>query len=149
MDAHLAHPYTATVSVPGSTGIGAEHDDFGLRWQSEATTPLSTASDPGQSGVALRFPPQSKKFGCGFAATSHNSRRMVAVYGCTPCGLETRGTADWKSAPRYTHTSSGEGRVRTPRTSARFAHLNFKLRKVLTIKIGILRFMGRGKVMHC
>ena len=33
-------------------------EDFGLRWQSAAATPLSYACC--QSGVALRFPPQSK-----------------------------------------------------------------------------------------
>src|SRR6266542_1013478 len=36
-------------------------EDFGLRWQSAAATPLAIA-DTFQSGVALRFPPQSKKF---------------------------------------------------------------------------------------
>jgi hypothetical protein len=42
--------------------------DFGLRWQSEAATALSQCDwcsmgrkRPAKSGVALRFPPQSKK----------------------------------------------------------------------------------------
>ena len=35
--------------------------DFGLRWQSAAATPLSDRAHTFQSGVALRFPPQSKK----------------------------------------------------------------------------------------
>ena len=34
---------------------------FGLRWQSAATTPLFDFGQSFQSGVALRFPPQSKK----------------------------------------------------------------------------------------
>ncbi len=38
---------------------------FGLRWQSAATTPLSVRLVTSQSGVALRFPPQSKICGCG------------------------------------------------------------------------------------
>jgi hypothetical protein len=36
--------------------------DFGLRWQSAAATPLFDCGHTFQSGVALRFPPQSKKF---------------------------------------------------------------------------------------
>jgi hypothetical protein len=35
--------------------------DFGLRWQSAAATPLFDCGQSRQSGVALRFPPQSKK----------------------------------------------------------------------------------------
>jgi len=37
-------------------------EDFGLRWQSEAATPLFGCEATPQSGVALRFPPQSKIF---------------------------------------------------------------------------------------
>lgn len=46
---------------------------FGLRWQSEAATPLSTVVSRAiveslsscESGVAIRFPPHSKTgFGC-------------------------------------------------------------------------------------
>jgi len=33
---------------------------FGLRWQSAAATPLFDCGQSFQSGVALRFPPQSK-----------------------------------------------------------------------------------------
>jgi hypothetical protein len=33
---------------------------FGLRWQSAAATPLFACGPSFQSGVALRFPPQSK-----------------------------------------------------------------------------------------
>ena len=36
-------------------------EDFGLRWQSAAATPLFDCEQSLQSGVALRFPPQSKK----------------------------------------------------------------------------------------
>jgi hypothetical protein len=36
-------------------------EDFGLRWQSTAATPLFDNGQSFQSGVALRFPPQSKK----------------------------------------------------------------------------------------
>jgi hypothetical protein len=39
-----------------------------LRWQSAAATPLFDGAQRCQSGVALRFPPQSQKFGCGYAA---------------------------------------------------------------------------------
>jgi hypothetical protein len=42
--------------------------NFGLRWQSAAATPLSAWSVVFQSGVALRFPPQSKVRDCVFAA---------------------------------------------------------------------------------
>jgi hypothetical protein len=48
--------------------IGEIIEDFGLRWQSAAATPLFDCGQISQSGVALRFPPQSKKFGCGFVA---------------------------------------------------------------------------------
>ena len=36
-------------------------EDFGVRWQSAAATPLFDYEPSFQSGVALRFPPQSKK----------------------------------------------------------------------------------------
>jgi hypothetical protein len=35
--------------------------DFGVRWQSAAATPLFDCGQSFQSGVALRFLPQSKK----------------------------------------------------------------------------------------
>ncbi len=38
-------------------------EDFGVRWQSAAATPLFDYEQSFQSGVALRFPPQSKKIG--------------------------------------------------------------------------------------
>ena len=37
-------------------------EDFGLRWQSAATAPLFECGTRCRSGVALRFPPHSKKF---------------------------------------------------------------------------------------
>jgi hypothetical protein len=39
----------------------AHREDFGLRWQSIAATPLFDCGQSFQSGVVLRFPPQSKK----------------------------------------------------------------------------------------
>jgi hypothetical protein len=36
-------------------------EDFGLRWQSTAATPLFDCGQSFQSGVALRFPPHFKK----------------------------------------------------------------------------------------
>jgi hypothetical protein len=52
-------------------------EDFGLRWQpaeakrsedwSAVATPLFDCGPNFQSGVALRFPPHSKKFCCGYA----------------------------------------------------------------------------------
>jgi hypothetical protein len=60
-----------TQSVPGffisafpallSVRIIACREDFGVRWQSAAATPLFDCEQSFQSGVALRFPPQSKK----------------------------------------------------------------------------------------
>jgi hypothetical protein len=42
-------------------GVGERGtENFGLRWQSAATTPLSVRQEASKSGVALRFPPQSK-----------------------------------------------------------------------------------------
>ncbi len=41
---------------------------FGVRWQSVAATPLFDCGPSSQSGVALRFPPQSKKIWLQFAA---------------------------------------------------------------------------------
>jgi len=56
--------------------IGRSTLDFGLRWQpaeakrsedwSAAATPLFAGGQSFQSGVAFRFPPQSKFFGCGW-----------------------------------------------------------------------------------
>jgi len=48
-----------------SPGIIVRREDFGVRWQSAAATPLWDADQHCKSGVALRFPPHSKKFGCG------------------------------------------------------------------------------------
>jgi hypothetical protein len=42
--------------------ILGRREDFGLRWQSAAATPLFDCGQSFQSGVALRFPPQSKKY---------------------------------------------------------------------------------------
>ena len=39
-------------------------ENFGLRWQSAAATPLWNTDQRCKSGVALRFPPHPKKFGC-------------------------------------------------------------------------------------
>jgi hypothetical protein len=39
----------------------ARREDFGVRWQSAAATLLFDCGQSFQSGVALRFPPQSKK----------------------------------------------------------------------------------------
>jgi hypothetical protein len=50
--------------------IIARREDFGVRWQGAAATPLWNAGQHCKSGVALRFPPHSKKFGCGLAALS-------------------------------------------------------------------------------
>ena len=46
---------TATIKIIHS------REDFGLRWQSAAVAPLFDYRPSFQSGVALRFPPQSKK----------------------------------------------------------------------------------------
>jgi len=45
-------------------------EDFGLRWQSAAATPLFGYGQSFQSGVALRFPPQSKKNGVRLRRTA-------------------------------------------------------------------------------
>jgi hypothetical protein len=37
-----------------------ETQSFGVRWQSTAATPLFARRFASESGVALRFPPQSK-----------------------------------------------------------------------------------------
>ena len=39
----------------------AEAKPFGVRWQRTAATPLFNCGQSHQSGVALRFAPQSKK----------------------------------------------------------------------------------------
>jgi len=61
---------------------------FGLRWQSAAATPLSDARQqneltkafpPRKSGVALRFPPQSKRSGCDFAPLCFLLASFVAL----------------------------------------------------------------------
>jgi hypothetical protein len=44
-----------------SVRIVTSREDFGLRWQSTAATPLFNCGQSFQSGVALRFPPQFKK----------------------------------------------------------------------------------------
>src|ERR1035437_698399 len=55
---------TKTVKRRGAGNAKFRRDggqDFGLRWQSAAATPLFECGQSFQSGVALRFPPQSKK----------------------------------------------------------------------------------------
>jgi hypothetical protein len=47
--------------------IWINRGDFGLRWQSAAATSLFECVQSFQSGVALRFPPQSKKNYCSFS----------------------------------------------------------------------------------
>jgi hypothetical protein len=44
-----------------SVRIFVRCEDFGLRWQSAAATPLFGCGQRSESGVALRFPPQSKR----------------------------------------------------------------------------------------
>jgi Cu+-exporting ATPase len=50
---------TVVAFTCGTTAWSARRA-FGVRWQSEATTPLSMPAQTIKSGVALRFPPQSK-----------------------------------------------------------------------------------------
>jgi hypothetical protein len=56
----------------------ARHDTngkkFGVRWQSAAATPLFDRGSSFQSGVALRFPPQSKILATG--------RSFIRVHPC-------------------------------------------------------------------
>ena|GEM_PF-1610128 len=52
-------------SVIQSCNFAHGRQRFGLRWQSAAATPLSARPVASKSGVALRFPPQSKICGCG------------------------------------------------------------------------------------
>lgn len=49
-------------------------DRFGVRWQSGAATPLFARPPASKSGVALRFPPQSKKW------LPRNSRLALSVF---------------------------------------------------------------------
>src|ERR1017187_3989586 len=49
------------LSVIQSCNFAHGRQRFGLRWQSAAATPLSALPVASKSGVALRFPPQSKK----------------------------------------------------------------------------------------
>jgi hypothetical protein len=50
------------ISALHSVRIFENREDFGVRWQSAAATPLFDCGQSFQSGVALRFPPQSKFF---------------------------------------------------------------------------------------
>jgi len=59
----VRHSVRAICEIAGDGTHGRQR--FGLRWQSAATTPLSVRLVTSQSGVALRFPPQSKICGCG------------------------------------------------------------------------------------
>jgi hypothetical protein len=51
-----------------SVRIFENREDFGLRWPSAVATSLFNCGQSFQGGVALRFPPQSKIIGCGYAA---------------------------------------------------------------------------------
>jgi exodeoxyribonuclease-3 len=53
--------------------------EFGLRWQSAAATPLSALQDDSKSGVALRFPPQSPK---SVVAAQTALCSFVSICGC-------------------------------------------------------------------
>jgi len=53
------------LSVLQSCNSAHGRQRFGLRWQSAAVTPLFVRTLAPESGVALRFPPQSKNRGCG------------------------------------------------------------------------------------
>jgi hypothetical protein len=52
---------------------------FGVRWQSEAAIPLFDRGSSFQSGVALRFAPQSKICGCAVPVTLF----FIRVYSCS------------------------------------------------------------------
>jgi hypothetical protein len=63
-------------------------EDFGLRWQSVAATPLSDCGTAFQSGVALRFPPQSKP--SKVSPSSFYSTLCAGYSYLSPCGRQTR-----------------------------------------------------------
>src|SRR5689334_14525169 len=55
---------------------------LGVRWQSEAVTPLSECSLVSQRGVARRFPPHSKPGGCVFAPLRPCVKAFDCILGC-------------------------------------------------------------------
>ncbi len=61
VNAHLWEFPNVEIGARLSVRTRARCEDFGVRWQSAATTPLFDCGQNFQSGVALRFPPQSKK----------------------------------------------------------------------------------------
>jgi A/G-specific adenine glycosylase len=73
----------------GARLSGPPHEHFGARWQSAVATPLFDCGHSIQSGVALRFPPQSKKIGSplrhvlGVAAKLFGSRPTNVNHLCT------------------------------------------------------------------
>ena len=78
-----AHPYTATVSVPGSSGIVRSATILDCDGRAKRRHRFGIARQRAQSGVALRFPPQSKRFGCGFAGFA--ALRHVLLAGWWQC----------------------------------------------------------------
>ena len=61
VNAHLWEFPNVEIGARLSVRTRARREDFGVRWQSAAATPLFDCGQSFQSGVALRFPPQSKK----------------------------------------------------------------------------------------
>jgi len=55
----------------------AESEDFWLRGQSAAATPPSGAGERWKSGVALRFPPRSRKFSANLRALRGSAFEII------------------------------------------------------------------------
>ncbi len=76
----VAAPAAPGESVIQSCNFAHGQQRFGLRWQSVAATPLSVLPVASKSGVALRFPPQSKICGCGVSrAGSIRGKKILRV----------------------------------------------------------------------
>ena len=84
-------------SVLQTRSAAAGRRRFGLRWQSAAATPLSERGPGSKSGVALRFPPQSKIVrdmrnqlrirrpeNCGHGPTHQPSQNNMRPVRCIP-----------------------------------------------------------------
>src|ERR1035437_2401881 len=116
---------TKTVKRRGAGNAKFRRDggqDFGLRWQSAAATPLFDCGQSVQRGVVLRFPPLSKKIWlplrsaaslrCKFEFTPELLCKACPSSFC--CQGHDRGPCGCRSARRY-HAPSGAYNRSCPR----------------------------------
>jgi hypothetical protein len=107
----------------------AGRQSFGLRWQSAAATPLSECGPASESGVALRFPPQSKS-----ASVMRNNLR---IRGPENSVLGSTGRPSQNNSRQQTHTINLKYENSTRHHSSSFASCGLLYQSTTQSNMGI------------